>query len=79
MTRCANTAQICSKVVAKALDVYGRDCHVTPVAAPRNSCCKCEYRLKLVQIIYDDFYKTLEDPRFAKCIGADIVSILDRP
>ena len=23
MTRCANTAQICSKVVAKALDVYG--------------------------------------------------------
>ena len=28
MTRCANTAQICSKVVAKALDVYGRDCRV---------------------------------------------------
>ena len=28
MTRCANTAQICSKVVAKALDVYRRDCRV---------------------------------------------------
>ena len=28
MTRCANTAQICSKVVAKALYVYGRDCRV---------------------------------------------------
>ena len=51
---------------------------ITPVAAPRNSCWKCEYRLKLVQIIYNDFYKTLEDPRCAKCIGADIVSILDR-
>ena len=53
--------------------------YITPVAAPPNSCWNSEYRLKLVQIIYNDSYKTLEDRRYAKCIGADIASILDRP
>ena len=55
------------------------DRRITPVSAPPNSCWMSEYRLKLVQIIYNEFYKTLEDPRYAKCIGPDIVSILDRP